>query len=185
VITGIVFVVVVLALQPAAAPGVELVRDRLFPGVIFGGIVGAISIPLWRLAMMRTRLAIRFERGAISWQGPDRLKHRIPADEIPASRLQVLVPHRWAQEEIRKHGELMRRRRGQSGPAPKPLFQTASELVMQTGPGGSHWRTVAEFRNDGSGEHAHRLLSAIDFVTERALAEQAQRKREESSSGPL
>jgi hypothetical protein len=139
-------------------------------GAIYGGL---LSIPFWRLAR-KTRLVIRFDQGAISWKGPDRQKHVVGPEE-PRS-LQVLTPHRWANEERNKHDNWMRSHPNQSGP--KPLFQISSELIMHTGPGGSHWRTVAEFCNDGSGEQAHRLQSAIDFVTDRAAEELAARARE-------
>jgi hypothetical protein len=68
--------------------------------------------------------------------------------------------------------------------SPKPLFQTSSELVIHTGPGGSHWRTVAEFRNDGSGEQAHRLHRAIEFVSSKAGEELATREKQ-AAAGPL
>ena len=132
---------------------------------IYGGL---FSIPFWRMAR-KTRLVIRFDHGAISWKGPDKLKHVVRPEE-PRS-MQVIVPHRWAQEERNKHDNWMRSHPNQAGP--KPLFQISSELVMNTGPGGGQWRTVAEFCNDGSGEQAHRLQSAIDFVTDRAAEELA------------
>jgi hypothetical protein len=132
---------------------------------IYGGL---FSIPFWRMAR-KTRLVIRFDHGAISWKGPDKLKHVVRPEE-PRS-MQVMVPHRWGPEEARKHADWRASHPGQ--PGPKPLFQTSSELVMNTGPGGGQWRTVAEFCNDGSGEQAHRLQSAIDFVTDRAAEELA------------
>ena len=93
------------------------------------------------------------------------------------------VPHRWADEERRKHADWRNTHRGSA--APKPLFQTASELILHTGPGGSHWRTVAEFRNDWSGEQAHRLQRAIEFVVRKAGEELAAREKQAASSGPL
>jgi hypothetical protein len=147
---------------------------------IVGVIFGLASYPVWKLAR-KTRLVIRFDQGAMSWRGPDR-KKRLVKPEEPRS-LQVLVPHRWANEERSKHDNWMRSHPGQ--PGPEPLFQISSELVMNTGPGGMNWLTVAEFCNDGSGEQAHRLQMAIDYVTDRAAEELTARAREAASSGPL
>jgi hypothetical protein len=148
--------------------------------ITVGVILGAASYPLWKLAR-KTRLVIRFDQGAMSWRGPDRIKRLVKPEE-PRS-LQVLVPHRWANEERNKHDNWTRSHPGQ--PGPKPLFQISSEVVMNTGPGGMNWLTVAEFCNDGSGEQAHRLQMAIDYVTDRAAEELTARAREAASSGPL
>jgi hypothetical protein len=161
--------------------GVSAKREDLawvFAGAaIYGGL---ISIPFWKMAQ-KTRLVIRFDQGEISWRGPDRKKQLVPPEE-PRS-LQVLLPHRWANEERNKHENWMRSHPGQ--PGPKPLFQISSELVMHTGPGGMIWRTVAEFCNDGSGEQAHRLQMAIDFVTDRAAEELRARAKQAAETGPL
>ena len=65
------------------------------------------------------------------------------------------------------------------------MFQTSSELILHTGPEGSHWHTVAEFCNDGSGELANRLLRAINVVRRESAKEQAEREKEAVESGPL
>jgi hypothetical protein len=144
---------------------------------IYGGL---LSIPFWWLAR-KTRLVIRFDHGAVSWRGPDRKKHVVGPEE-PRS-LQVVVPHRWADEERRIHDNWRQTHPGRG--SPKALFQTASELVMHTGRDGRNWRTVAEFCNDLSGEQAHRLQTAIDLVTERAAEERAAGAREAANTGPL
>lgn len=163
------------AYQHIATPQ-ALWQNSITVGVIFG----LASIPLWKLAH-KTRLVIRFDHGAMTWRDPARQKHVVGPEE-PRS-LQVIIPHRWADEERRIHDNWMRANPGKA--SPKPLFQTASELVMHTGRGGMQWRTVAEFRNDLSGEAAHRLQNAIDFVTEQAAAELAARTREAADTGPL
>jgi hypothetical protein len=168
------------AYGPAASSG-ALRGEALLQNSVFGGVFFAlISIPLWRLAR-KTRLVIRFDHGLMSWTGPDKEK-RVVKPEEPRS-LQVLVPHRWADEERRKHNNWMNSHPRQ--PAPKPLFQTSSELIVHTGPGGRNWLTVAEFCNDGSGELAHRLQTAIEFVSEKAKEELTARAQEAASSGPL
>jgi hypothetical protein len=140
---------------------------------IYGGL---ISFPFWRLAR-KTRLKIRFDHGMISWAEPPAypmgLKHRVPPGEPRA--LQA-IPHRWGPEEARKHADWMRSHPNQGGP--KPLFQISSEVIMHTGPGGSHWRTVAEFCNDETRQQAHRLLEAIVYVTDRVAEELAALERE-------
>ena len=148
-------------------------HDTGWPAAFFG-LVGALaSIPFWFL-VSRTWLRIRFIDGAIVWKGPEKewrkRRHRVEPDE-PRS-MQVLTPHRWAAEEFRKHGDYARRHPREL--PKKPLFQISSELVMHAGPGGSHWHTVAEICNDGSGEKAHRLQQAIEFVTARAVEEMAE-----------
>jgi hypothetical protein len=138
------------------------------------GIYAALfSIPFWRMAK-KTRFKIRFIDGAMIWRGPDWKRYVVKPDE-PRS-LQALVPHRWAERERNIHDNWMRSHPGQ--PGPKPLFQISSEVVMNTGPGGMNWLPVAEFCNDGRGEHAHRLLEAIDYVTLRAGEELAALARE-------
>jgi hypothetical protein len=127
----------------------------------------------------KTRLKIRFDHGVISWAEPPAypvglgMKHRVPPEEPRA--LQA-IPHRWGPEEARKHADWRASHPGQ--PGPKPLFQISSELIMHTGPGGSHWRTVAEFCNDETRQQAHRLLEAIVYVTDRAAEELDALKRE-------
>ena len=150
-------------------------------GVVFSGLfLGAASYPLWKLAH-KTRLVIRFDQGEMSWRGPDREKRVVKAEE-PRS-LQVIAPHRWADEERRKHNNWMQSHPRES--APKPLFQISSELMMHTGPGGRNWLPVAEFCNDASGELAFGLLKAIEFVNDKALEELRTRAQKAASSGPL
>jgi len=166
----------------AYGPAVSTLRgEGLLQNSVFSGVILAlVSIPFWKLAQ-KTRLVIRFDDGVISWRGPDKQKQQVRPDE-PRS-LQVLVPHRWANEEARKHANWRQSHGNQ--PGPKPLFQTSSELILHTGPDGSHWRTVAEFRNDGSGELAHRLQSAIEFVSRKAGEELAAREKQAAAAGPL
>ena len=57
------------------------------------------------------------------------------------------------------------------GHRPESVFQSSSELLMQTGPGGSLWLPVAEFLDDLSEEQAGRLQAAIVLVTEAAVEE--------------
>ena len=164
------------ALSGGALTGEALLQNSVFGGVLFG----AASYPLWKL-VQKTRLVIRFDHGAMSWKGPDRKKYEVKPKE-PWS-LQVLVPHRWADDERRKHGNWMQSHPRQ--PGPKPLFQTSSELVMHTGPGGRNWLIVAEFCNDGSGELAQNLKTAIDFVSEELRKELATIEKKEAADASL
>jgi hypothetical protein len=156
--------------------GEALLQNSFF----FGVFLALLSIPFWKLAQ-KTRLVIRFDDDVMSWRGPDRQRQRVRLEDI--YKLQVLVPHRWADEEARKHAN-WRQSHG-SQPGPKPLFQTSSELTLHTGPEGSHWHTVAEFRNDGSGEMSNRLMRAIDVVMRGAAGEQAEREKQAATAGPL
>jgi hypothetical protein len=131
-----------------------------------------ISIPFWRMAR-KTRLVVRFDQGAISWRGPDRIKRLVKPEE---PRGMQVIPHRWANEERQKHDSWRASHPGQ--PGPKPLFQISSELVMNTGPGGMNWLTVAEFCNDENREQAFRLQMAIEHVTAAAAEELAAMARE-------
>jgi hypothetical protein len=108
-------------------------------------------------------------------------KHSIAPDEWRGFR--VMLPHRWADDERRKHDNWRLDSSRQS--SPKPLFQTSSELMLHTGPEGSHWRVVAEFCNDGHGEQAHRLQRAIEFVSAVAKDERAAGEKQAKASGPL
>jgi hypothetical protein len=155
-----------------------------FAAVVFGVPAALVSIPFWRL-VGKTYLRLRLIDGAMVWSGPDKnwwgkLKHRVAVDE-PRS-LQVLT-HRLASQEALKHADSIRR--NPNAKPPKPLFQISSELVMHTGPGGSHWQTVAEFCNDESGEKAHRLQTAIEFVTAMAAEEMKAAGKQAVSSEPL
>jgi hypothetical protein len=150
-------------------------QNSITVGVIFG----AASYPLWKLAR-KTRLSIRFDRDGISWKGPDRRKQRVKLEHIHSLEA---IPHRWAHEERRKHDNWMRSHPGQS--APVPLFQTASELILHTGPEGRNWLAVAEFCDDLSREHAAGLMTAIAFVAKEAAQEEAERRKKVAEAGPL
>lgn len=159
-------------------------HDTGWPAAFFGVVGGLASLPFWFL-FSKTWLRIRFRDGAMVWKGPEKQWrkrwHRVAADQ-PRS-LQVLVPHRWAAEEFRKHADYARRHPREL--AKKPLFQSASELIMHSGPGGSQWHTVAEFCNDGSGEKAHRLQQAIELVSAAAAEELEERALAVIVEGPL
>jgi hypothetical protein len=181
VLTGVaVGVLYYFAYGPAASGGAlrgeALLQNSFFSGVI----VALVSIPLWKLAR-KTFFTIRLEQGVLSWRGPDKEKHSIKPNE--PRQMRVIAPHRWADDERRKHHDWTMTHPRQS--SPKPLFQTSSELILHTGPEGSHWRIVAEFCNDGHGEQAHRLQRAIEFVTKEAAAEVAAREKQAAASGPL
>jgi hypothetical protein len=177
VLTGVAVAVLYWLVYRHISPTPEDLAGATAGAAIYSGL---ISIPFWRMAR-KTRLVIRFDHGVISWKEPPAWpvpgwgqKHVVKPEE-PRS-LQVVVPHRWAAEEAQKHADWRASHPGQQGP--KPLFQIASELVMNTGPGGGQWRTVAEFCNDGNGQYAHRLQSAIDYVTDRVAEELAALMRE-------
>ena len=164
-------------------------EDYVFAGVSFGLFYGVVSIPFWWVAN-KTWLVIRFVPAkagdAMVWTGPEKQwwrkrRHRVGLEEIHS--LSVIAPHRWADEERRKHDNWRQSHPGQ--PGPKPLFQTASELILHTGPEGSHWRTVAEFVNDAHGEQANRLMRAIGLVTGFVRTEQAAVRKKVVVAGPL
>ena len=166
--------------------------EALAQNVVFTGVIlGAASYPFWKLART-TRFVIRFNPaspqeasqgavGVMSWRGPDRQKQRVKLEEIYS--LQVIAPHRWADEERRKHQNWMQSNPRQ--PGPKPLFQTASEVTLHTGPEGSHWHTIAEFTDDAHGELANRLKRAIDVVRDFVRIEQAMAQKMVVVVGPL
>jgi len=159
-----------------AVSGGTLTGEGLLESSVFAGVLlGAASYPFWKLPQT-TRFVIRFELkdgGVMSWRGPDRKKHRVKLEEIHS--LQVIAPHRWADEERRKHQNWMQSHPRQ--PGPKPLFQASSELTLHTGPEGSHWRTMAEFVNDAHGEQANRLMQAVKVVIDFMRKEQATVKK--------
>jgi hypothetical protein len=181
VVTGVAFGVLYYFAYGRAASGGALRGESLLQQSVFCGVIFAlISVPFWKLAQ-KTRLMIRLEQGVISWRGPDKRKHSIAPNE--PRQMQVILPYRWADDERRKHDNWRTTHPRQS--SPKPLFQTSSELMLHTGPEGSHWRVVAEFRNDGHGEQANRLKTAIELVTKEAWQEEATRERQAKASGPL
>lgn len=149
---------------------------------IIGAFFALVSVPLWKLPQ-KTRFVIRFNEneGVMSWRGPDWKKHRIRLEEIYSPR--VIAPHRWADEERRKHQNWMQSNPRQ--PGPNPNFQTSSELILQTGPEGSHWHTIAEFTDDAHGELANRLLRAIQLVIAFVEKEQATATKMVVVVGPL
>jgi hypothetical protein len=155
-----------------------LLQNSITVGVIFA----LVSIPFWKLAR-KTRLVIRFDHGAMSWTGPDRKKRLVKPEDQRS--YEVLAPHRWAAEESRIHENWKRANPGRDSPV--PLFQTASELVMNTGWRGENRLTIAEFCEDaaGGGELAFRLQRAIEFVSEKAAEELRARAKEAADTGPL
>jgi hypothetical protein len=180
VLTGVAFGVFYYFAYGPGLSGGALRGEALLQNSVFSGVfIALISIPFWKLAR-KTRFVIRLEQGVLSWRGPDRHKHSIEPDE--PRRMEVMA-HRSADQERRNHDNWRSTHPRES--SPKPLFQTSSELLMQTGPDGSHWRTVAEFCNDGQGEQAHRLQRAIEFVAKEAGQELAQREKQAKASGPL
>jgi hypothetical protein len=183
VITGVVLAAVIFDSMTPAPHGSETSDQQFVFAIIVGVIGGFISRPVWRRLLTKTRLVIRFDQRGISWTGPDKEKHRVAPQDLAASRMGVILPHRWADDERRKQNDWMNAHRGQR--SPKPLFQISSELVMQTGPGNSHWRTVAEFCNDAHGEQAGRLQSAIQLVSVKTGEELAALRRQAAASGPL
>jgi len=180
-LTGVaVGVLYYFAYGPAISGG-TLTGEALLQNSVYGGVfVALVSIPFWKLAQ-KTRLVIRFNKDGISWRGPDRQKQRVKFGDVHS--YQVIAPHRWAEEERRKHQNWMQSHSGQ--PGPKPLFQTASEVTLNTGPEGTHWRTVAEFCNDGRGELASRLMRAIEVVERKAEGEETERKKKAAANAPL
>ena len=145
-----------------------LLQNSITVGVIFA----IASILPWRWLAWKTRLVIRFNQGVMTWRGPDLKKHVVGPEE---PREMQSIPHRWGPEEARKQADWMRRNPGRTA---EPLFQTASELVMNTGQGGMVWRTIAEFCNDENREQAYRLQAALELVTAAVAEELAARARE-------
>jgi hypothetical protein len=129
--------------------------------VMFGGIAaGLVSIPIWPQVLQKTT-TMNFNKGTIFWTMPGGDYGEVVEGVDFESRVQL--PHRLAKEEIRVHQQYLRLR-PTTRKLPKSVYQVASEVIIHTGVGKREWLTVAAFANDESGEKAHLLQTAIEFM---------------------
>ncbi|MHB0704101.1 hypothetical protein ACX4MT_00075 [Roseomonas mucosa] len=135
-------------------------------GILFGGLMlylllRSIFIDLPFITMRHT--VIKFEHGIIRYRAGRHGWQTIGANEERNFRIDR---HRFGQAEARSM------QKAHSNGTRIPLYQTSSEVFIDTGEGWMHPHRVAQIAFDESGELAHKLSATMRMVDQRAAVQE-------------
>ena len=162
--------------QSSDAAGRDVMWAALW-AVLGGGFCFRILLEVLKaVPILSSGTRIAFDGGEITWKSASG-RGSIPQGEPRQFRHDA---HREAGAEARRNAKAQRQ--GIDGTT---IYQTTSEVLIDTGPGWMHPHLIAEISKDEVRHKAHKLAMAMAFVDENARAERIAWEIQMSQPGAL